>query len=192
MNNVLPVLCLALCSLPVVAQDNVAQGRFIFHPTKEFSKHWFVAAWVIGNTRQKTPDNINVFAGIGYRGKRWWVETMIQSQWSRTGGEVGVDCRLQVLLGKRASLYIEPAVYFHSPSFYEFVYLDYRAWGKLNLGVETENIHRVGPDVIALGPRISYPLWQNGRVRVALAGAWRFRPKEPNEIRLYTTVHIGL
>ncbi len=192
MKTILAVLWLSVFVVSAIAQDNVAQGRFIFHTTKEISKHWFATAWVIGNARQKTTDNINLFAGIGYRGERWWVETMVQKQWNRIGGELGLDCRFQTFLGNRASLYIEPAVYFRNSSFYEFVYLDYRAWGKLNLGVETENMHRVGTDIIAVGPRASYPLWQNKRMRFALAGAYRFRPKEPNEVRLYMAVHMGL
>lgn len=169
------------------AQD--LQSRLIVHPTADISKKWFLTGWSIGNLRAKTPSNVNLFGGLGYRGKTWWLEGMIQRQWSRKGSNVMFDVRFQKQFGSRFSLYVEPASFLNQRAFCNFTIVEYRAFGKLRLGGETENVHRAGTDSLALGPRISYSPGTLAGFSVVASVAYRVQRPEPEALRLYLAFH---
>ncbi len=169
------------------AQD--LQSRLIVHPTADISEKWFLAGWGIGNLRVKTPSNANFFGGVGYRGSDWWIEGMIQRQWSRKGNSVLFDVRFQKQFGNRVSLYVEPAPFLNRRAFYNFTIVEYRAFGKLRLGGETENIHRAGADSLAFGPRVSYSLGTLAGFSVVASITYRMQRPEPDALRVYLAFH---
>ena len=169
------------------AQD--AQSRLIFHPTVTLNEHWFLTGWAIGNVQKHGSDNLNLFAGVGYKNPKWWLESMVQRHWNGTGNQVLLNFRFQVQASKRGTLYIEGAPFLTKRAFYDFVTFDYRILRKLNLGAETENVHRGGRDSLGVGPRISYPIASVGKTRLAAAFSYQFRREERDVARLYLIVH---
>lgn len=168
----------------ILAQD--LQTRLVFHPTVDLYGNWFAAGWGIGNFRTQTPNNVNLFGGIGYRGKNWWLEGMVQRQWSKPGDNLLLDFRFQKQFINRVSLYAEGAPFLNRRAFYEFVIVETPVWGKLRVGGETENVHRAGAKYsLAVGPRASYPLGNIGGFNVVASVAYRAQHPEPSALRFY-------
>ena len=164
------------------------QNRSVIKTPLDLGDRWYVTFWSITNVKAQTP-NTNIFPGLGYRSKTWWAEGMIQKQWSSAGGLWSADFRLRKQLTSRLSLYVEPAILFPDPAFYEFVVLEGRVWRNLSIGGETENVHRFSRQSIAAGPRVGYVLGQRWGCEFATAFAYRFVPTGgKDEARLYLVV----
>lgn len=170
---------------PVSAQETTDfQNRTILHAQKDMSKSWFLAGWAIGNGQYYGTSNINLFGGIGYRNNNWWLESMIQRQWSETGRKLLWDNRFQWQNNKE-SLYLEAAPFLDRKAFYNMAIFERRAWRRFNIGAETENVHKPGKDSLGAGPRISMPLGSVGKLKVGAAIAYQLRHNERNALRLY-------
>ena len=180
MNSKLLLIICSACGL--LAQD--LQTRIVARPAVDISKDWYLTTWVIGNARLQTTNNVNIFPGVGYRKERWWIEALVQRQWSRAGNQWMLDFRFQTRIGERSTLYIEPSPLLTRKGFYEFVIYERRMWKRLNVGVETENIHRPGLDTIGVGPRVSYPIATFGKVKLTTALAYRMHRRERDLVRL--------
>ena len=184
------VMCVAIIVFLVnqsLAQDS--NLRVLMHPTFELTNHLFVPVWFIGNAKTKTPNNLNLITGLGYRTDNWWVESMAQRQWSPSGGQWFLNFRLFKSKG-RLSIYGEPTIFLTKPAFQESVFVEYRLWHKLALGGETENIHRSrARDTLGTGPRISYALPQWKGVRPVLAFTYQIRKEEQDVMRFYVVLH---
>jgi len=167
----------------------------VAHLQADISQHLFLLTWTNLNLRSQTPDNSNLFAGLGYRQKSWWLEGMAWKQWGPSGGLWGADVRFRKQFGVRGKtvLYFEPAPLLSQKGFYWFLDCDTEVWNKFSVGAETENINRPGPDAMAVGPRISRSLGRIGGFDVSGTLAFRFDPLQhpgfisghPHEIRLY-------
>lgn len=181
MDRKLFLLC--LISGVVLAQD--LQTRIVVRPAVHVTKNWYVTTWIIGNARLHATNNLNIFPGIGYKGKNWWVEVMAQRQWSPAGNSWMLDFRWQRQLNSKNSLYLEFSPFITKRAYYHFVIYERKIWKKLNVGVETENIQRTGLDSIGAGPRISYPLVTFGKVKLTTTLAYRFHRREQDILRLY-------
>jgi hypothetical protein len=171
---------------PLLSQD--IQNRSVLHTMLDINDRWFVPVWSISNFRTQSPNNTNIFAGVGYRGKSWWVEGLAQKQWSTSGGLWSADARFRKQMG-RVSLYVEPSVILTpKKAFYEFVIVEERVWKGLALRQETENIHRTGKDTIAAGGGIGYsfPRWYGCDIAVAVA--YRPSPTGKDERRAYINI----
>ena len=180
----LSVFLLFCC--PLLPQD--LQNRTVVKTPLDLGDHWYVVFWSITNLKAESPNNTNIFPGVGYRGKTWWVEGMAQKQWNGSGGLYSIDIRFRKQLTQRLSLYVEPSVILTNPSFYEFVILESRVWKKLSVGGETENVHRLNKQLIAAGPRVSYSLGQRWGCEFAASFAYRFSPTGKDEARLYLNI----
>lgn len=181
------VLALAVTASCLEAQEVTDwQNRTILHEQADLSQNWFLAGWTIGNAQVYGTDNINLFGGVGYRSdsKKWWLESMVQRQWSAKGKKLLLDNRFQWQAG-RTSLYVEVAPFLDRRATYDMVILEERVWRKLNVGAETENVHKSKKDSLGAGPRVSLPLGTFGKFKVAAAAAYQFRRSEQNAFRAY-------
>ena len=164
------------------------QNRSILPIQYDTTPHSFVAGWIIANPRYYGNNNINALLGIGFRGQRWWFETMIQKQWSQKGGNVLSSNRFSYSFGDKASLFLEVAPFLNETetcAVYDMIIFEKRIWRKLNLGIETENVHKKEKDSIGLGPRISIPLKSLGDVKTSFAIAYQMRSGETDPLRFY-------
>lgn len=161
------------------------QTRIILHEQADLSKNLFLVGWVIGNGQVYGTNNINLFGGFGYRGEKWWLESMVQRQWSAKDKKLLLDNRFQAQLAKNSSLYIEVAPFLDRKAVYDMVIFEQNVWHKLNLGAETENVHKPGKDSLGVGPRISAPLAVFGNYKLAVALAYQVRRQETNALRFY-------
>ncbi len=178
---------------PLLAQDHVVQLRTPVHITKKLGENWFLAGWMIGNVRQAQPDNINLFGGLGYKRNNWWLETLVQRQWSTKGHQWQLNFRFNRDFGKRANLYLELYPVSSRRSFSEVVIFDYRLSDRWKIGVETENLHKRGRDSYGGGSRLSFRLVNRGPVTLWVTGTYHFRNQgEPRFFRTYviTTVRF--
>lgn len=176
-----------------LAQDDSVGVRAIVHPTVDLNEHWFVASWGIGNVRTVIPNNVNVFAGIGYRKPVWSLESMVQRQWSKAGNNVMLNFRFNTTkLSERSNLYVEVMPFLTKRIFYDFVVFEYHAIEKFRIGVETENAHKSGHDSLGFGPRVSRPIVTVGKANISAAFAYQLRPREPNVTRIYIVTNIRL
>lgn len=167
----------------VSAQD--WQTRDTVHAQADINRRWFVAAWSVTNLRTVTLNNTNIFAGIGYRGKDWWFESMVQHQWNNKANQWALDFRFDRQAG-RWHLYVEPATFLTKKAFYEFVIVERRTWKGFSFGAETENTHQPGPDTIEAGPRAGRKLGRFAGFDVSAAAAVRLSPNGGHtEPRLY-------
>lgn len=175
------------CSLPLRAESQEItdyQKRIIFHEQADMNNNLFLAGWVINNSQVYGTSNINLFGGIGYRGKKWWLESMIQRQWSAKDQKLLWDNRFQGQFGK-SSLYIEVAPFLDREAVYDMVIFEQNVWYKLNAGAETENIHKPGRDSFGAGPRVSVPIAEFGNYKLAIALAYQLRQQETDAMRFY-------
>ncbi len=161
------------------------QNRIIFHEQADLSKSLFLAGWVVDNGQVYGTSNINLFGGMGFRGKTWWFESMVQRQWSAKDKKLLLDSRFQAQLAKGSSLYVEVAPFLDRKAVYDMVIFEQNLWRKLNLGAETENVHKSGKDSIGLGPRVSVALPAFGKFKLALALTYQLRRQETNSLRFY-------
>lgn len=149
-----------LLSMVVNAQD--LQNRDAVHLQADISKNWFVPVWSITNLRSQTPNNTNLFGGVGYRGKDWWVEGMVQRQFSpATGGQWMLDFRYDRKTGPW-HFYVEVSPFITKPAFYEFVFVERRVWKRLGFRLKTENTNRLSGQKITAG---GGPTWDFGKHR---------------------------
>lgn len=195
-------------STPLLAQTDL-QTRLIIHPTVDLGgaalcgevlRGWFLTGWSITNLRTETPNNTNLFGGLGYRGKNWWAEGMTHRQWRPQGGrDWMVDVRFQKqFAGRRAvSLYVESEFFLTRRAFYEFVIAEARIlpveksrwFERWRIGGETENVHRAeARDSLALGARLTYPLGTFREWTLSSSLAYRVQSPEPNAFRFYLSV----
>ena len=150
----------------------------------------FLAGWSVKNAMSDIPDNTNVFLGVGYAGKKWSIENMIQKQWSNAGSAFLLDWRFTAKPSPRISLYLEGAPMLDKRTFYELVTIDVRIKGPFSVGLETENIHRVGKDTLGFGPRVSVPLpFKILGAKPAIVVSQQFRTLGPNVNRVYTILN---
>ncbi len=180
------IIGVCLCWFRASAQD--WQSRSAVHVMADINDRWFVPVWSISNFRTQSPNNTNIFAGVGYRGKGWWAEGLVQKQWNRSGGMWSADARFRRQFG-RVSVYIEPSVILKpKTAFYEFVIVEERAWKGLSLRQETENTHRTGKDTIAAGGGIGYsfPRWHGCDITAAVV--YRTSPTGKDELRAYLNI----
>lgn len=151
------------------------QNRNVVHVQADISQKWFVAGWSITNLRTGTPNNTNLFGGLGYRGKAWWLEGMVQRQWSSKGNQVMLDFRFDKQAG-RYHFYAEGSPFLTKKAFYEFVIVERRTWKGFALGAETENVHQDNRDTVQVGPRASRKLGRFAGFDVSMAAAVRLSP----------------
>lgn len=165
-----------------MAQD--LQNRSVVRVSLDVSEHVYLPIWSITNLKSQSPDNSNIFAGIGYRDKSWWTEGMVQKQWSASGGLWSVDGRFKKQKG-RFSIYAEPSVLLMPRrAFFEFVIVEERVWRGLALRQETENTHTLSKQKIAVGAGGSWSFAQHWGWDFSLAAVYRFSPTGPNESRV--------
>lgn len=180
------VLALACSVTFLPAQD--LQNRSVLQVMIDFNDHWFIPVKSISNFRAQNPNNTNIFTGIGYRGKTWWLEGLVQKQWSASGGLWSMDARFRRQFG-RVSLYVEPSIILMPKiAFYEFVIIEEKLWKGLSLRQETENAHRPGKDVIAAGGGLSYGFGRWRGCDVATALVYRVSPTGKDELRAYLNI----
>lgn len=196
MTKILWIVVLFLA--PGWAQD--LQTRLIIHPTADLGRGFYVSGWSITNLKTQTPNNANLFGGLGYRTKTWWLEGMFQRQWRPQGGrDWMLDFRFQKqFAGRRsASLYAEAAPFLTRRAFYEFVIVEARIfpverprwWQRWRIGGETENVHRAeARDLLAAGGRLTYPFGTIGGWTLSFSLAYRLQSPEPDAIRFYFVV----
>lgn len=178
-----------LCSR-LHAQD--WQNRDAFHFRGEVGKGYDLVVWGIPNFRTATPNNANIFFGVGRGDKNNWVEVMAQKQWSQKGGFWALDVRSRVQLTKRLSVYVEPTAFVTQPGVYHFAIVEYRVWKKLSLGGEEESVWRPAsstlPKQYNFGPRLSLGLGSWRGVDYGGAYAYRFSLTGLSESRVYFNV----
>ena len=172
--------------LSVGAQD--LQNRNVIHTAVDLSRTLYLANWSVTNVKTQSPNNTNLFTGIGYRQVNWWLESMLWKQWNSRGGLWGIDNRFRAQLTKNLSVYAEPAVILTNPAFYEFIYAEYAVSKKLRVGGETENTHRLTKQSIAVGPRVGYVLGRRSKIDFQISMAYRLSPTGKDELRLYFNV----
>ena len=151
------------------------QNRSVVQAQMVVSPNSFLTVKSITNFRSETPNNTSLFAGIGRRGKSWWLEGMIQHQWRAVGNQWMLDFRFDKQAGSW-HLYAEGSPFLTRKAFYEFVIVERRTWRGFSVGGETENSQQTGPDILAIGPRVSRKLGNWAGFDVSLAGAIRFSP----------------
>lgn len=175
----------------LLAQDTSYQAKTVFHPTIDLNKHWFAAGWIIGNMKTDSPDNLNLFGGIGYRGRDWTLEMLYQKQFSKKNSSA-LDFRLTKALTKRDSLYVEAAPSLTTRSVYNAVFVERRIAGNFSAGGEMENNFRRGaPDTVEAGVCASYVLGTFGPAKVVARATYMFglTPGSPNVLRFSAVVH---
>src|SRR5581483_2652261 len=133
------------------------QSRAIFHYSVDVSEKFYATGWVLGNLAQDQPSNINALLGAGYRRVNWWAEAMVQRQWSGQDRVWLLDLRFAGS-HSRWNFYGEVAPILGRGALYDMGTVEYSVGKGLAFGVETENVHRRGPDDWSLGPRISKTL----------------------------------
>lgn len=176
-----------------VRGEDDKQNRTIIKTTIDLNKNVYIVNWLIGNTRLNTPNNLNLFSGIGYKQKTWWSEAMIQRQWSNIGNNLLLDFRFQKQFKNKSTLYIEKSPFLNKQALYHFFIFEKPLVYKFNIGAETENVFKRGQDSIGFGPRISRPLAIIGNTKISMTFSYRFRLyKEPNELRLYLVFNIPI
>ncbi len=189
-NLVITSLLVAMSELSAFAQSQ--QLKPVFHSTIDISEHVFVSGWMITNIRTDTSNNINLFGGLGYKQKNWWTEAMIQRQWNSTGNQWLLDFRFQKQIGKSFVLFTEVSPFLTKKSVYDLAIIDYTANKYINFGIETENIHRVGPDYLGIGPRIGYKIPTKNKLKSTITLTYQFRYNQNPLIRLYTVFSLNL
>ena len=109
----LAVLAIMLSGFAQGQDRQDKQARFVFHLTKDINENWFITGWSVSNVRERALNNTNLFLGAGYRGKTWWLETMVQKQWHEgvtkdpKGNDWMLDFRFQKLWNNRFTLNAE-------------------------------------------------------------------------------------
>jgi hypothetical protein len=189
MRIILLVLCFGISALPSFAQEVSVQNRTVLHTTFDVTDDWFVTNWAIGNIKADSPNNINIFPGVGYRHNNWWFEAMVQRQWSQPGNSWALDFRYAIAASPRVFVYVESAPLLSIAGEYEFVFVDVRTWKRLSLGAETENVHKAGRDSLGAGPRLSFPVADIGNYSLALGATYQFRHSEADVPRLYVVLN---
>lgn len=176
-----------------IAQD--WQNRTLVQTALDFSPHKYIAVKSISNFKNQTPNNTNIFLGLGYRSKSWSLEVMVQKQLNANGGFWAEDTRFIKKFGKikKTTLYLEATPFLSQKGFGWSAFGETEVWKKISVGVETENINKPGLDVVSLGPRISRRLGRFAGFDVSATVAFRFDPLwqpskvtgHPHEIRFY-------
>lgn len=182
------VIFVIACLVPLCSESQEVsdyQNRIILHEQADMNNNLFFAGWVIDNGQVYGTSNINLFGGLGYRGRTWWFESMIQRQWSAKDKKILLDNRFQGQLSKKSSLYVEVAPFLDRKSVYDMVIFEQNVWHKLNVGAETENVHKPGQDSLGAGPRVSAFLAELGSYKLAIALAYQLRRQETNALRFY-------
>jgi len=146
----------------------------------------FLVNWSIVNIMSDIPNNGNVLLGIGYAGRNWAIENMVQRQWSSFGNALFLDWRFTAKPTKRIGIYIEMAPRINKKTFYDFATVDVQVLGPFSIGFETENVHRVGKDTLGLGPRVVLPLPSSWFFKPTVIVSRQLRTLGPNITRLYT------
>src|SRR3989344_4041226 len=161
------------------------QNRSVVQVQIDVSQRAFLAVKSISNLRSETPNNTNIFAGVGVRGKSWWLEGMVQHQWRAGSNQWMLDFRFDKQAG-RWHWYVEASPFLTRKAFYEFVIVERRTWKGVSVGGEAENNQQIGRDDIGVGPRESRKLVHCAGIDVAFSGAVRLSPVGGHtEPRLY-------
>ncbi|MEK7151543.1 MAG: hypothetical protein AAB784_02435 [Patescibacteria group bacterium] len=183
--KLLILILILLIPFSVNAQQVIDfQTRPIGHVQYDLNKKLFVAGWVIGNGQYYGTSNINILGGLGYRGKDWWLESMIQRQWSEKDRKLLWDSRFQQKF-RKSSLYVEVAPFLDRRAVYDMVVFEKLAWRNLNFRLETENIHKSGRDSLGVGPGVGWSFGSLGSVKVNGAVIYQFRRQETDVLRFY-------
>src|SRR3989344_2097936 len=164
------------------------QNRSLLHIQYVATPDSFIAGWLISNGQYYGNNNINALLGIGFRGERWWFETMLQKQWGQKGDKLMADNRFVYDFDGKASLYLEVAPFLNEEdggSVYDMVVFEKTIRQNFNLGLETENVHKKEKDSLGIGPRISIPLSSVKELKTSLAFAYQFRSGETDPFRFY-------
>jgi len=167
------------------ASGQSPQVRPVVHVQADLSEHWFLPVWSVTNVRGKLPDNTNLFAGLGYRQGAWWVEVMVQRQWGTSRNEWMPDIRVQARPSSKLSVFGEWAYPISQKAHYNMVIVDYHISSRWGVGVETENLHRPGRDLLGAGPRISFPVFRVSQSSLNFAVGYQVRPREKDVVRFY-------
>ncbi len=176
-----------------LAQD--WQNRTLVQVALDFGPQRYLAVKSITNIKSQTPNNTNIFAGFGYRGKSWSLEVMVQKQLSASGGFWAQDTRFIKKFGKqrKTTLYAEATPFLSQRTFGWSAFCETEVWKKFAVGAEIESINKPGPG----GPRISRRLGRFIGFDVSGTGALRFDPLQrpskvtghPHEIRFYLVLN---
>ncbi len=176
------------CLMPLYAESQKItdfQNRILLHEQADMNNNLFLVGWIINNGQVYGTSNINLLGGLGYRRNTWWFESMIQRQWSTKDKKLLFNNRFQIQLSKKSSLYVEVAPFLDRRAVYDMAVFEQNVWHKLNIGAETENVHKPGKDSLGIGPRISMPLAVFGNFKLAVALAYQFRQQETDALRFY-------
>lgn len=161
------------------------------HPTISLDKNWYLATWIVSNTRQDAPDNANFFPGLGYRTDDWWTEALMWKQWSKKRDTWGIDGRFG-LSNPKLLLYVELGITLATRDLFLFVSSEYPMGKKWKVGVETENFRRAQGLFLGAGPRLSYVWGKFASGPVVTTLAYQMRRNESDIIQLYLVIHPRL
>lgn len=174
---------------PVFAQD--LQSRTLVQAALDFSPQRYLAVKFITNLKSQTPNNTNLFIGLGYRGKSWSLEVMVQKQLNANGGFWAQDTRFVKKFGKqrKTTLYAEATPFLSQRTFGWSAYCETEVWKKFKVGAEIESYNG--------GPRVSRRLGSFIGFDISGTGAFRFDPLQrpskvtghPHEIRFYLVLN---
>ena len=191
------ILALAVfISAALSAQNTSTQLRPIGHFKFPLGKGFYAVTWTTGNAMANKPDNINLFSGVGYGTRSWWLETMIQKQWNRAGGRTFLDFRFYSTLPAKMDVYLETAPVINGRGLYETWTLQRKVGRGFWAGLESENFHQPGRDVLAAGLRASYvpPAFKSKSYQPVIGVAWypfhRHRVGEGQGVPMGPTVRI--
>ncbi len=186
MNKLIFVLvALFLVSVQVEAQQ--LNAKPVIHPTVGVGERFYLTAWLITNIREDVPDNINLFPGVGYRTKLWWVEGLWWKHWNAKGSATAADLRFGVT-HRRAVFAGEVSRFFKTGDVYTFAAIERPVTSRARIGLETENFFREKKS-LAVGPRASYVLGKAWGGPLVVSAAYQVRPNEPDVLRGYLVFH---
>ena len=162
------------------------QGKVVLRAPLPEEPGWYLAGWNITNVRDEATDNINIIVGVGREMKNGRAEFMLQRQYSIHSSQWFLDFRFQRQFNRHVSLFVEVAPFLETAALYHFVRVEVPITKRLNVMVESENIHRNGKDSLGLGPGLSMrPMKLKWKLRLAPAIAWQLRLHDPDFIRFY-------
>ncbi len=180
-------LIVFILAASVASAQTTIQAKPVFHSSIPTEPKLYPAWWSITNIREDASDNTNIMFGIGRKTGKGWLEVMGMRQYSTQKHQWFVDIRWQRSWPNKFSTLVEVSPFVGRKALYTFARLEHPIYNRINVVVETENVHQVGTDSISFGPGIGLrpmPLFK--RVRFAPVAAWHFKPKEgSNFVRFY-------
>ncbi len=185
--NKLVLALITLFFIPSVVSAQQMHAKPVIHPSIQVSEHFYLTTWLITNIRQDVPDNINLFPGVGFRTKSWWVEGLGWKHWTAKGSATAMDLRFGAS-HPRAVFAGEVSRFFKTGDVYTFASLEKPVTNRLRVGLETENFFRE-KNSLGGGPRASYVLGKAWGGPLVTSIAYQVRKDEADVLRIYLVFH---